>query len=325
MIVLHDGDVPVPSTFSSVVAIGVFDGLHLGHQRVIAKVRRMADDRDALAMVVTFDPHPAWVLAPDRAPLLLGTIEQRLEGFEALGIDRVRILHFDSDLAGESAVGFIERVLIDELRAVQIVVGRDFRFGHDREGDVSLLEAQGAQRGFKVFAAPIYGAAARWSSTVVRRALADGDLELANATLGRPFVLRGTVVHGDARGGDLGFPTANLELGEHQQVPQTGVYAGAARVAGSWWPAAISIGTRQQFYEHGALLVEVNLAGFDGDLYAATLDVAFLGRLRDQTAFAGVPQLVTQIELDVEQSLEIFKKFSPESSALIEWNFGQRR
>jgi riboflavin kinase/FMN adenylyltransferase len=318
MIVLHDGDVTAPSSMPSVVAIGVFDGLHLGHQKVIAKVRKLAHELGAVATVVTFDPHPAWVLAPERAPLLLGTLDQRLEGFEALGIERVRIVHFDHELASESAVGFIERVLVGELRAVRIVVGRDFRFGRDRQGDVALLEDEGARSGFKLFAAPIYGAATRWSSTVVRQALRDGDLELANTTLGRPFTLRGTVMHGDARGGELGYPTANLDLGEHQLVPQTAVYAGAARVAGSWWPAAISVGTRPQFHEDGALLVEVHVAGFEGDLYAQQLDVAFIARLRDEMTFAGVPDLVAQIELDVEKTVEIFKKFSPESSALLE-------
>jgi riboflavin kinase/FMN adenylyltransferase len=299
MFVLRDAESSALSGRSTVVGIGVFDGLHLGHQKVVGQVRRLAGERGAVATIVTFDPHPAWVLAPERAPMLLGTLDQRL--------------------ASESATDFVQRVLVEELRAKDVVVGRDFRFGHERTGDVSLLEEEGRRHGFDVVAEPIHGGSSRWSSTVVRRALLDADLEQANATLGRPFALRGTVVHGDARGVDLGYPTANLELAAHQLVPRTGIYAGAVRLPDrTWWPAAISIGTRPQFYDDGALLVEVHVPGFTGDLYAAVLDVAFVARLRGEMTFAGVPQLVTQIDLDVGQTIEIFKKFSARASALLE-------
>ncbi len=319
MIVLRDGESSALSGRSAVVGIGVFDGLHLGHQKVIGQVLRLAELRGAVATIVTFDPHPAWVLAPERAPLLLGTLDQRLEGIEALGVEQVRILTFDQHLASESATDFVERVLVDEMRAKDVVVGQDFRFGHERTGDVALLEGEGRRHGFDVVAEPIHGGATRWSSTVVRQALLDADIEQANATLGRPFALRGTVVHGDARGGDLGFPTANLELAPRQLVPRTGIYAGAVRLPDrTWWPAAISIGTRPQFYDDGALLVEVHVPGFTGDLYAASLDVAFAARLRGEMTFPGVPQLVTQIDLDVGQTIEIFKKFSNGASALLE-------
>ena len=297
----------------SVVGVGVFDGLHLGHQKVIGRVLSLARDH------VTFDPHPASVLAPDSAPRLIATLDQRLEGFAALGIDQVRIVTFDHELASESATGFVERVLVGELRARDVVIGRDFRFGHERSGDVDLLVREGITYDFGVFVAPIYGAATRWSSTVVRQALSDGDLELANATLGRPFTLRARVVHGDARGADLGYPTANLLVAPTQQLPGTAIYAGAVRMADrSWWPAAISVGTRPQFYESGALLVEVHVVGFSGDLYGVDLDVAFIERLRGEMTFADVGQLVEQIGRDVEQTAEVFKKFSPDDSALLE-------
>ena len=310
----------------SVVAIGVFDGVHLGHQKVIAKVRRLADERDARAVVVTFDPHPARLLAPERAPRSIATIGQRIEAFEQLGVDVVRILTFDRELAHESPVEFIERVLVGELRTVHVVVGRDFHFGRDRVGDVALLTREGAARGFEVLGAPIYGAATRWSSTIVRQALASGDLELANATLGRPFTLRGVVEHGDARGADLGFPTANLGLATFQQLPSIGVYAGAVRLADAeWWPAAISVGTRPQFYADGELLVEVHIPGFSGNLYDAELDVVFLRRLRGELTFENVPALIAQMGHDVGQTQEIFKKFSPGAYPLLGWNLGQRR
>ena len=325
MRVIRDAE-PSLSDEPSVVAIGVFDGVHLGHQKVIAILRRLATERHARAVVVTFDPHPARLLAADRAPRSIGTIGQRIETLELLGVDVVRVLTFDRELALESPVEFIERVLVGQLHAVHVVVGRDFHFGRDRAGDVALLTREGAQRGFDVWGAPIYGAATRWSSTVVRQALHAGDVELANATLGRPFVLRGIVEHGDARGADLGFPTANLGLATFQQIPAIGIYAGAARLAdGDWWPAAISVGTRPQFYASGELLVEVHLPGFSGNLYDAELNVAFLRRLRGELTFEGVGALITQMGHDVSQSVEIFKMFSPRAHALLGWSLGQRR
>ncbi len=320
MIVVRDGETSKLSDRDAVIAIGVFDGLHLGHQVVIDMLLHLDGERarDAVPTVVTFDPHPALVLAPEYAPRLLGTFEQRVEGFEALGIEQVRVLTFDQRLANESARDFIGRVLAGELHAWEIVVGEDFRFGHDRVGDVALLSAEGQRYGFGVYEAPAFGTP-RWSSSAVREALEAGDIESANATLGRPFVLRGRVEHGDARGAELGFATANLATEPMQLVPLAGIYAGAARTPDRVWrPAAISIGTRPQFYEHGPLLVEVHLPGYDGDLYEATLDVAFSARLRGEAVFADVAALITQIERDVAQTLEIFKKFSTLGSALLE-------
>jgi riboflavin kinase/FMN adenylyltransferase len=324
MIVVRDGE---PSPFSdrpSRVAIGVFDGLHLGHQKVIETLLTL-DGATEVPTVVTFDPHPALVLAPERAPRLLQTLDQRLEGLEALGVEQVRLLTFGPELAKLSAEEFVRRVLIEELHAVEVLVGKDFRFGHDRQGDVGTLRREGSASGFGVYEAPTYGAP-RWSSTSVRDSLDRGDLDTANAVLGRPFVLRGDVEHGDARGGVLGFPTANLALMTHQAIPQTGIYAGAARtIDGAWHAAAISIGTRPQFYDDGPLLVEVHLPDFSGDLYDQRLDVAFLARLRGEMAFEDVDALVAQIGVDVEDSREIFKKFSPRESLLLEWITGQRR
>jgi riboflavin kinase/FMN adenylyltransferase len=317
MIILREGE-RAPGDQPSVVAVGVFDGLHLGHQQVLGEVKALALERSALSTVVTFDPHPALLLAPESAPLQLGTLEQRLEGFAALGIDQVRILRFDAELAQETARSFIERVLVGELRTSDVVVGEDFHFGHDRQGNVALLKSEGSTRGFAVHPAPIYGGNQRWSSTAVRNALGSGDLFTANALLGRPFTLRGSVVHGDARGAELGYRTANLALEARQQLPELGIYAGAARTGEhSWWPAAISVGTRPQFYDDGKVLVEVHIPGFNDDLYNATLDVAFMSRLRDEMTFGITEELVAQIDHDVEETLEIYKRFLPESSALL--------
>ncbi len=317
MIVLRDEDATLEGP--TAVAIGVFDGLHLGHQKVILSLRELAERHLAAATVLTFDPHPATVLAPDRAPLLLETLEQRLEGLALLGVDRVRILTFNQALAHESANAFIERVLVNELHVVDVVVGRDFRFGHERRGDVALLESAGERYGFEVHPSPIHGTPTRWSSTNVREALNAGDVERAAATLGRAFALRGTVGHGDGRGRELGYATANLVLNADQQSPAIAIYAGAARGPDRIWrPAAISVGTRPQFYEHGPLLVEVHVINYSGDLYDQHLDVAFLQRLRGESSFNDVAALVAQIGCDVDETVEIFKKFSPESSALLE-------
>lgn len=320
MIVVRDGETSKLSTRESVVAIGVFDGLHRGHQAVIDVVLGLSGQRvdAAIPTVITFDPHPAVVLAPESAPRLLGTLAQRLEGFEALGIEQVRVLTFDRRLADESAPDFIRRVLVGELHARDVVVGEDFRFGHDRVGDVDLLRVEGPRYGFEVHPAPTFGKP-RWSSSSVRAALLAGDVASANETLGHAFVLRGRVEHGAARGAELGFATANLATGSRQLVPLEGVYAGAARTPdGTWWPAAISIGTRAQFYDEGPLLVEVHLPGLDADLYGASLDVAFSQRLRTQQVFTDVASLVEQIERDVAQTLDIFKKFLPNDSTLLE-------
>ena len=325
MIILRDGEFNTMTAQKSVVTIGVFDGLHRGHQAVIGQVIAHSKECDALSTVVTFDPSPAMVLAPTRAPRLLATLDQRLEGIEALDVDQVRVLTFDATLAKESARHFIERVLVAELGTKGVVVGDDFHFGHDREGTVATLVEAGAELGFRVWPAPLYGEGERWSSTSVRAALARGDLEAAKSILGRPFTLRGTVVHGDERGEGLGYPTANLEVAAHQQLPEEGVYAGATTRDGKWWPAAISVGTRPQFYEHGALVVEVHVLGFEGDLYESSLDVVFLARLRAQTTFSNVDELTAQIELDVVETRQIFEKFTPEETELLRWTLGQRR
>jgi riboflavin kinase/FMN adenylyltransferase len=302
----------------SAVAVGVFDGLHLGHQALISEVVRLAHVHASHASVVTFDPHPAVVLSPATAPQLIGTLAQRLDGLERLGVAQVGVLSFDDDAARESAVSFVQRVLVGRLAVADLVVGDDVHFGRGREGDVELLEREGRRLGFRVHRSPTYGAEVRYSSSAVRAHLVAGDVVAARAVLGREFVLRGSVVHGDARGREIGFPTANLRLGERQQLPALGVYAAAVRVpAREWRCGAVSVGTRPQFYDRGDVLVEVHLPGFEGNLYDQTLDVAFLARLRGETTFATVEELLAQMTRDVRASVEFFEKFTPSSSVLL--------
>jgi riboflavin kinase/FMN adenylyltransferase len=315
MKVLHDAD--PTSDERCVVAIGVFDGLHLGHRAVIAELIELADRYGATPTVVTFDPSPASVLAPENAPRQLATLEQRLEGLAALGVQQVRVLTFNQELARESARDFIDRVLVHELGTRCVIVGEDFHFGHNREGTLALLREVGRASGFDVVAAPTHGDGTRWSSSAVRGALERGDLGEARRVLGRPFVLHGVVEHGDNRGEALGFPTANLSVAREQALPAEGVYAGATFLEGAWWPAAISVGTRPQFYDDGALLVEVHVVGFAGELYGRTLNVAFLTRLRDQTTFTSVDELVAQIGRDVEKTQQMFDAESLDESLLL--------
>jgi riboflavin kinase/FMN adenylyltransferase len=317
MIVLRDGEIDAGASQASVVTIGVFDGLHRGHQAIISELVALAASDDARATVVTFDPLPAMVLAPERAPRLLMTIEQRLEGLAALGVQVVRVLTFNEALQHEAARHFIQRVLVDELRTRCVIVGEDFHFGHRREGSVATLREMGAEIGFDVVAPGLFGDTERWSSTAVRRSLAAGDLTGVQRILGRPFSLRGTVVHGDERGEELGFPTANLKLSPYQALPDEGVYAGATRLGDVWWPCALSLGTRPQFYENGELLVEAHVLGFEGNLYDSNIEVVFLSRLRAQETFQSVAELTAQIERDVKKTREIFEEYSHNDAKLL--------
>lgn len=317
MLVLRDGFLVSDARRPSAVTVGVFDGLHRGHRSVIDQLTKLAVAVDAHVTVVTFDPQPAVVLNPTRAPRLIATVPQRLAGLADLGVEQVRLLTFDESLARESARDFVDRVLVRELAARCVVVGQDFRFGHDREGSVELLREMGESRGFDVAPAPLYGDSRRWSSTSVRAALERGDVAGASNELGRPFTLRATVVAGDHRGTRLGYPTANLAVADHQQLPAQGVYAGASEIDGRWRAAAISVGTRPQFYDRGELLVEVYLVDFRGDLYDTSLDVAFLARLRDQTTFGDETELVDQIGRDVSSTRRIFAESALDGGQLL--------
>jgi riboflavin kinase / FMN adenylyltransferase len=309
-VLVHRDDDEVVFDQPSALAIGVFDGVHRGHVALLNELVARARDRNLVPTVITFDPHPALTLAPTHPISLLQTLAQRVEFLSAAGVEQVRVISFNERLAEEAAEEFVKRVVVGECHAQLVVVGEDFRFGHQREGSVELLRTLGDSYGFESVAFDIQGSSQRWSSTAVRRALADGDLVVAADVLGRPFTLSGIVVSGDRRGRELGYPTANMEVGEHQAIPAIGIYAGAAQLANrSWHAAAISVGTRPQFYDNGALLVEVHLPGFSGDLYGQRLDVTFLERLRGEMTFSSVEELMVQMGQDTARSIEIFGNF----------------
>ncbi len=308
MQVIRELDACVRPAEGSVVTIGAYDGVHLGHRAVIDEVRRLADDLGAQSAVVTFDRHPAYVVRPESAPRQLTDLEQKLELLAATGVDITTVVHFDEARAAESPEDFVETVLVGCLGARAVVVGEDFHFGHQRRGNAALLRELGAAAGFEVWPVPLLprvdGVDEPVSSTAVRRALAGGEVDVAARLLGRPFEARGIVVTGDKRGRLLGFPTANVEVPNHVCLPADGVYAGwYERPDGIVHPCAINLGRRPTFYEHADhSLLEAHLLDFEDDLYGERAQVRFGEFLRSERKFDGVDSLVAQLKHDIEHT-----------------------
>ena len=289
-----------PGAARNALAVGVFDGIHVGHRHVLAALRGRAADLGIASGVVTFDPHPLSVVAPDRVPLMLTTIEQRLELIDGLGIDLVAVVDFDGELRAWSPATFVTRVLAGTLHAGVVVVGEDFRFGKDRTGHVGLLRELGSGLEFETEVVPLVGGDQPMSSTRIREMIAAGDMAGAAVALARPHEVRGIVVPGDGRGRTIGIPTANVATAEGIAVPRRGVYAvRCGRSAEESIPGVANVGVRPTF---GGLveMVEAHLFGFDEDLYGSELRVRFIGRIRDEQKFAGVEELVEQIGRDIE-------------------------
>jgi riboflavin kinase / FMN adenylyltransferase len=293
------------------VAIGAFDGVHLGHQAVLRLVHDLAQARQLSSTVLTFDRHPAEVVRPASAPKLLTTLDQKLELLDATGsVDECLVLAFDEARSKEPAEDFVGEVLAGVLGARLVVVGADFHFGYKRHGDVALLQRMGAELGFEVLglglvASPESAEAPEggipYSSTRARELLARGDVAGATTILGRPHEVRGRVERGDRRGRELGFPTANVAVPERVCLPADGVYSGTYLGADDVERlAAISLGRRPTFYAESAmLLLEAHLLDFDGDLYGQPARVRFHRRLRGQERFAAIDDLIAQMARDV--------------------------
>jgi len=290
------------------VTVGAYDGVHRGHQTVIAQTRRIAERLGAKSAIVTFEPHPAYVLRLDNAPALLTGIDHKLELLEAAGIDTALVIPFDVDRASETAEEFVVDVLVDCLEAKSVVVGADFHFGKGRSGNVAVLAELGATYGYEVEGIELLprddGKIESISSTVIRRALAGGEVRTAHRLLGRHHELRGPVVEGDQRGRTIGFPTANVAVRPEMAIPADAVYAAwYLRPDGVRLPAAVNIGKRPTFYldaEHS--LVEAHVIDFDGDLYGETARVEFVELIRSEQRFDGIDALKAQLELDIERA-----------------------
>ncbi len=311
MKILHDKDDQLPAAISVASTIGVFDGVHVGHQEVFRMVRVVADRLGVASAVVTFDNHPAHVVRPRSAPRLLTTLEQKLELIDAQGIDYAYVVHFDAERAGTHPDVFVEQVFVEALHAKAIVVGEDFHFGRGRSGNVDALRKIGEEWGFEVHALELiqHSDEAREpvSSTKIRRALAGGDVARAALMLGRPYEVRGTVQEGDRRGQLIGFPTANIPVTKMMAWPADAVYAGWCDLPdGSRHPCAINIGRRPTFYEHAERsLLEAHLIDFDGDLYGVQVAVSFVVFLRSERKFEGIDQLAIQLKKDVDEARKL--------------------
>jgi riboflavin kinase / FMN adenylyltransferase len=285
----------------TVVVIGNFDGVHLGHQHVIGRARERADTDGLRVVAVTFDPHPMAVLRPDHAPLTLSDLESRCRLLAEAGADDVFVIRFSREIAAWTPEEFIDRVLVGGLHARHVVVGANFRFGNRAAGDVALLTRAGGTRDFDVEGIALDGGPQVWSSTYVRTCLTAGDVEGAAEALGRSYSVTGEVVEGDRRGRDLGFPTANVPVRD-LAVPADGVYAGWLRVADDdeRLPAAISVGTNPTFDGVRDRRVEAYvLDRTDLDLYGRRVEISFVGRLRGMVKFEGVEALVATMHDDV--------------------------
>jgi riboflavin kinase/FMN adenylyltransferase len=289
----------------SVVTIGNFDGVHRGHQKILQGVVERAKRDDLLAAVLTFYPHPARVLRPDAAPGLLATLQQRLAAFNRAGIDAALVMRFDAELAKVSAEDFVQRFLVDAMRARAVLVGANFRFGHRQAGDVSLLTELGAQFGFEVeVVPPLVEDGIVVSSTAIRRAVREGRMEDAQKLLGRPFALDGEIRPGTGQGRKLVVPTLNLAT-EQEVLPMNGVYATETVVGDKVYRSATNVGVRPTF-EGTRLAIESHLFDFDESLTDGAMEVRFCKRLRDERKFSSPEELREQVLKDIDEAKAYF-------------------
>jgi riboflavin kinase/FMN adenylyltransferase len=326
MVHIWNDPTEVPEDFGpSVVTVGNFDGVHRGHQQVLSQLIRTARLNNARSVAVTFDPHPALVHRPESAPELIMGLEDKLQALGELGLDAILVMKYSLELAGLTPEEFVGSVLVDSLHASHVVIGHDTRFGKGNSGDVNTMQELGEKFGFEVLVISEFGSEGfplhddggtdrRCSSTWVREALREGDVGTAAAVLGRAHRMRGEVVHGAARGRDLGFPTANLSSDASGLIPEDGIYAGwLVDEAGTRWPAAISVGSNPTF-DGVSRQVEAHVIDRpeerieDFDLYGQTVVVEFVARLRGMVAYRGPEALVEQMRQDVLQTHDILLK-----------------
>ncbi|MCR4378774.1 MAG: bifunctional riboflavin kinase/FAD synthetase [Rhodospirillales bacterium] len=308
----HYNDLPADAR-GCVVAIGNFDGLHKGHQVVIHEAGARARAQGKPWAVMTFEPHPDSLFKPNAAPFRLTTMRTKAHMIESLGVDELLVQHFDLDFAGLTAEAFVDEVIVKGLGASHVVSGYDFQFGKKRQGDCDTLLHMGRARGFGFTAVPkvVDEQGIIYSSTRVREYLQAGDVRGAQHVLGRPFELEGRIEHGDARGRKLGFPTANIHLGDFLR-PATGVYAIRAGLdeglETAWIDGVANFGRRPTFHAEDDVVLEAHLFDFAGDLYGKHLRVQLVERLRDERKFDGLDALKAQIAQDCEKAREILSK-----------------
>lgn len=297
------------------VTIGVFDGIHRGHAQLVNAATRAAAERGVPSVLMTFDPHPSEVVRPGTHPPQLSTLRRRADLTEEMGVDVFCVIPFTPTVAAQSAEEFVHEVLVEELHAAEVVVGDNFTFGHKALGDVPKLRELGQRFGFEVTAVSLFGEhAVTYSSTYIRSCIASGDVELAAEALGRPHRVEGAVVHGERRGRDLGYPTANVAPPEHAAIPGDGVYAAWFTVLGDKegdgfrigerYAASVSVGTNPTFSGRNRT-VEAYILDLDADLYGQHVAVDFVSRLRGMESYDGIDALITAIGNDVDRTRTI--------------------
>lgn len=292
----------------TVLTLGVFDGLHLGHQRIMATVAERARAVGAHATAITFDPHPRAVLHPESAPPLLQTLDQRLANLEVLGIEQAIVVPFTREFAGIDAEEFLKEIVHDRLQAKEVYLGKGFAFGKNRGGNIDLLRKMSAELGFFADEVPeVCLRGKRISSSKIRHLLAEGRVNLVRRMLGRPYGVEGVIIRGNRRGHTIGFPTANLKP-HNRVVPKFGVYATATLLDGVWRRSITNIGVRPTFENEADPSIETYIFDFDGDLYGDVLRVRFLHRIRDEQKFSGVEELTAQIARDSDTAMNYFSR-----------------
>jgi riboflavin kinase/FMN adenylyltransferase len=293
-----------------VLALGNFDGVHRGHRKILDRVKRVATERAATSVVMTFDPHPPRVVRPDKAPPLLMTTAQRLEAIADAGLQGAAIVRFTPDMSRWSPEQFVRTVLVDWLHVAEVWVGANFLFGRDRAGNFSLLRSLGAALGFKAEKIdPVRYKDFVVSSTRIRRLVAEGRVDEAGALLGHQYYIDGKVVEGDRRGRTIGFPTANL-CTDNELLPPHGVYATTATIDGIVRASVTNVGVRPTVDDSGRTHVETHVFNLQQDLYGQTVRVGFVQRIRDERAFESVEALRAQIGADCDKARVLFDRLS---------------
>jgi len=301
----------------TILTLGVFDGLHLGHQLIVRTVVERAISTGAVPTVITFDPHPRAVLHPESAPPLLQTLDQKVEGFGVLGIEQTIVIRFDEEFSRIRAEDFLAQVVKERLQAKEVYLGCGFAFGHDREGNIELLRRSSQRLGFFADEVPeVRVHNQRVSSSKVRKLLAEGRVNLARRLLGRPYGVEGLVEHGAERGRVLGFPTANLHP-KNRVIPRHGVYVTGTLIDGQWHRSVTNVGVRPTFDSATEPSVETFVIDWEGNLYGDVIRVRFLHRLRDEKKFGSVEELRAQIEKDVSQARSYFERTPARELSLV--------
>ena len=292
----------------TVLTLGVFDGLHLGHQLIMRTVVERAQAVGAVPTVITFDPHPRAVLHPESAPPLLQTFDQKIEALDVLGIQQTIVVRFTKRFAQLRAEDFLRDVVHDRLQAREVYLGRGFAFGRDREGNIELLKRVSGNLGFSAEEVPeVQLRGHRISSSRIRELLKQGHVDLVRSMLGRPYGVEGRVVRGKERGRILGFPTANLAP-QNRVIPRNGVYVTATLIEGTWRRSITNVGTRPTFETIEEPSVETYVINWSGDLYGDVVRVRFLHRLRDEKKFESIESLKEQIDQDLHRAERYFER-----------------